>query len=67
MNNAELSVIHEQGSILPRSTKWCHKAMANRLHLGDFLSDILDNIIHIELLHWCEGAWHVLRINWSVS
>jgi hypothetical protein len=46
------------------STKWCHPAIASQHDLGDFLGDVLDNLVHVELLHWCEGAWHVLCIKW---
>jgi hypothetical protein len=41
--------------------------MASQLDLGDFLCNVLDNLIHIEFLHWREGAWHVLHINWTLN
>jgi hypothetical protein len=41
--------------------------MASQLDLGDFLGNVLDNLIHIEFLHWCEGAWHILHINWNLN
>jgi hypothetical protein len=43
------------------STKWYHRAMASQLDLGDFLGNVLDNLIHIEFLHWREGAWHIQK------
>ena len=49
------------------STKWCHPAIASQHDLGDFLGDVLDNLVHVELLHWCEGAWHVLCIKWNFN
>jgi hypothetical protein len=48
-------------------TKWCRRAIASQHGLGDLLGDVLDNLVHVELLHWCEGAWHVLCIKWSFN